>query len=103
MKLVLILVLAGLMSACAPSGSGEASFCEATPTAIVSLQVGDRVDQTVALSELFKEQDAVTLEPNVATYWFHRYNSAYDVWCWNKVVKVDRTTKQVLSITEGQQ
>ena len=56
------------MSACAPSGSGKASFCEATPAAIVSLQVGDSVDQPVALS-----------------------------------VKVDRTTKQVLSVTEGQQ
>lgn len=101
MKKVLVAIcFASLLSACGTPGSGEANFCEDLPASVSGLLTGDSVNSTPELAAQFNEDSAVTLEPGVATYWFRQYNSTYDYYCWNRVVKVDRATHTVISVED---
>ena len=98
-----VLFVAGLvifMSGCGRNGSGDANFCDELPASIAGLLVGDSVVSTPELATEFDEKSAVTLELGVATYWFRRYNSTYDYYCWNRVVKVDRVKQSVISVQD---
>jgi len=99
-KVFLIVSLVFFTSGCGRNGSGDANFCDELPTSIAGLLVGDSVVSTPELATEFDESSAVALEQGTATYWFRRYNSTYDYYCWNRVVKVDRVQRTVISVQD---
>lgn len=99
-KVLFVISLVIFTSGCGTPGSGDANFCDELPTSIAGLLVGDSVTSTPELATEFHENNAVSLEPGVATYWFRRYNSTYDYYCWNRVIKVDRGQQTVISVQD---